>query len=96
MSTQDLYTIPEAMKLLGGISRNTIYALLREGKLASVPIGRRRFIPARAIEDFVATTMTNVSPSLAAARSRRAAQMPLQLGAPRQPRHPVMRRSGRP
>jgi hypothetical protein len=33
--------------LLGGIARNTLYDLLRSGALASVPIGRRRFIPAR-------------------------------------------------
>lgn len=79
MNKKDLYTILEAMELLGGISRNTIYNLMRDGRLASVPIGRRRFIPAVAIEDFIATSTTTDSPSLTSRRSRRAAQIPLRL-----------------
>ena len=37
MNAKDLYTVQEAMEVLGGISRNTIYNLMRDGKLASVP-----------------------------------------------------------
>ena len=44
MQDRALYSIQEARKLLGGISRNTIYRLLRTGELASVVIGCRRFI----------------------------------------------------
>jgi predicted DNA-binding transcriptional regulator AlpA len=29
---KDLYTVQEAMELLGGISRNTIYNLMRDGR----------------------------------------------------------------
>ena len=39
MQDRALYSIQEARKLLGGISRNTIYGLLRTGELASVVIG---------------------------------------------------------
>jgi excisionase family DNA binding protein len=37
-----------------GISRTTIYELIRDKKLRSVKIGRRRFVPAAAIDDFIA------------------------------------------
>src|SRR5207302_913255 len=46
MHHPELYSIQEARKLLGGISRNTIYQLLRSGELASVVIGCRRFTSA--------------------------------------------------
>ena len=39
MQDRALYSIQESRKLLGGISRNTIYHLLRTGQLASVLIG---------------------------------------------------------
>jgi len=74
MGAKDLYTIEEARERLGGISRNTIYKLLRSGKLASVPIGRRRFIPGNAIESFVAVTTTTNSPSLSTPRSQHATE----------------------
>ena len=45
---RELYSIEQARALLGGIARNTLHDLLRSGALASVPIGRRRFISARA------------------------------------------------
>ena len=44
MQDRALYSIKEGQELLGGISRNGIYALLRTGELASVVIGCRRFI----------------------------------------------------
>lgn len=85
---RDLYTIEEAREQLGGISRNTIYDLLRNGELASVQIGRRRFISAAALEAFIATSTTTASPSLGAARSKRAAQLALELTTPRISRTP--------
>ena len=51
MQDRALYSIQEARKLLGGISRNTIYKLLRTGDLPSVVIGCRRFISSAAIAD---------------------------------------------
>jgi hypothetical protein len=35
MNDRELYSIQEARELLGGISRNSIYELLRSGRLAS-------------------------------------------------------------
>lgn len=78
MNKQGLFTVLEAMELLGGISRNTIYNLMREGRLASVRIGRRRFIPAHAIDEFIEMSTTLDSPSLTRG-SKRATQMPLRL-----------------
>ena len=54
MDSRELYSIEDARKLLGGIARNTIYELLRNGKLSSVEIGRRRFVSATAITEFIA------------------------------------------
>lgn len=92
MSTKDLYTIEEARELLGGISRNSIYALLRDGRLGSVPIGRRRFISAAAIETFIITATTTDPPEARGPIPRkRAVQMRLSLKAPivRLPRRQV-------
>jgi Helix-turn-helix domain len=55
---RELYSIEQARALLGGIARYTLYDLLRSGALASVPIGRRRFISARAIAAFIAESST--------------------------------------
>ena len=70
MPDRALYSIQEARKLLGGISRNTIYHLLRTGRPAPVPIGSRRFISAGAIADRIALSTTTVSPWRAATRRK--------------------------
>lgn len=84
MYAKDLYSIEEARELLGGISRNSIYHLLRDGKLASVPIGRRRFISVAAIEAFILATTTTETPEPGPSRfpRRRVVQMRLGLKAP--------------
>jgi Helix-turn-helix domain len=66
-----LYSIEETRARLGGISRNTLYAVLRDGSLPSVVIGCRRFVSADAIAAFIRNATTSVSPSEDAARSRR-------------------------
>lgn len=70
MKSRELYSIKEARELLGGISRNSIYELLRSGRLPSVVLGCRRFIAAAAIADLIEKSTTTVSPSLDGARSR--------------------------
>ncbi|MBD8505523.1 helix-turn-helix domain-containing protein [Hoyosella sp. G463] len=50
-----LHTIDEAREALGGISRSVIYSLINSGELASINIGRRRFVPDSAIADFIAS-----------------------------------------
>jgi excisionase family DNA binding protein len=84
MITKDLYSIEEARELLGGISRNSVYHLLRDGRLPSVPIGRRRFISAAAIEAFIVAATTTEPPEAARGRipHRRVVQMRLGLKAP--------------
>jgi excisionase family DNA binding protein len=40
-----------------GIGRTSIYQLIAEGKLKTARIGRRRFIAAEAIEEFIASLL---------------------------------------
>jgi excisionase family DNA binding protein len=79
MHQPELYSIQEARKLLGGISRNTIYQLLRSGELASVVIGCRRFISAAAIAELITRSTTTASPARDSTRSRRKRQSALPL-----------------
>ena len=48
-----LFSVPEAMEMLG-MSRTVIYELIRSGRLVTVTQGRRRLVPASAIDDYVA------------------------------------------
>ena len=87
-----LYSIQEARRLLGGISRNTIYQLLRDGQLASVIIGCRRFVSDDAIAELIERSTTTVSPSRASTRSPRGAaqtSLPLPLSHSRRPRRRI-------
>lgn len=80
---RELYSIEEARALLGGIGREQIYGLLNSGELTSLTIGRRRFIPAGAITAFIATSATNIAPSVRRATGRhRSVQMPLNFELP--------------
>ena len=49
-----LVTIREACRLLGGISRPTLYRLVADGELRIVKVRRRSFIAAADIDAFVA------------------------------------------
>jgi hypothetical protein len=60
MKHHELYSIEDARFPLGGIARKTIYVLLIDGELASVVIGRPRFIPAPTITVFIATSTTHI------------------------------------
>ena len=66
-----LYSIEETRARLGGISRNSLYAMLRAGNLPSVVIGCRRFVSAEAIAALISNSTTSISPSQDAVRSRR-------------------------
>jgi excisionase family DNA binding protein len=50
--TQQLYRVPEVMRLLS-LSRSVIYEQIRVGRLRSVTQGRSRLIPASAITDYI-------------------------------------------
>jgi excisionase family DNA binding protein len=45
----------EAAALLG-VSRDTVYVLLRSGRLRSIKAGRARLIPLAAIDEFLSTS----------------------------------------
>jgi predicted DNA-binding transcriptional regulator AlpA len=70
MEVRELYSITEARKLLGGISRNTIYALLNTGQVPSVIVQHRRFIAAAAISKFIELSTSSVAPSTGPVRDR--------------------------
>ena len=82
MKDRDLYSIEEARERLGGISRNTLYQMLRKGELASVILGCRRFIAADAIAKLIRASTTTNSPAMDSTRSRQAAQEFLSLPLP--------------
>jgi hypothetical protein len=65
-----LYSIEETRARLGGISRNSLYAMLREGRFPSVVIGCRRFVSAESIAALISNSTTSVSPSEDSVRSR--------------------------
>ncbi len=50
--TRVLYDVPETMAMLN-LSRTQIYELIRSRRLVTVTVGRRRWVPAAAIEDYV-------------------------------------------
>ncbi|SEP02792.1 helix-turn-helix domain-containing protein [Trujillonella endophytica] len=45
---------PDASQALGGLGRTKVYELISSGELRTVKIGRRRFVPASAVEEYVA------------------------------------------
>ncbi len=48
-----LYPVDEAAELLGGITERSVWNLVATNKILSVHVGRRRMIPAEAIESYV-------------------------------------------
>lgn len=48
-----LPVFPEAGVALGGLSRTKVYELIAAGELRTVKIGRRRFVPASAVQEYV-------------------------------------------
>jgi excisionase family DNA binding protein len=48
-----LMPVKEAGQQLGGISPTTFYALVKEGELSLVKIGRRSFVHAEELDDFL-------------------------------------------
>ena len=48
-----LMPVKEARQQLGGISPTTFYAVVKEGELSLVKIGRRSFVHAEELDDFL-------------------------------------------
>lgn len=49
-----LYSVPEVAQALGGITTRHVGNLIRSGQLRSVKLGRRRLVPAAALDEYVA------------------------------------------
>lgn len=49
-----LYPIAEAAEQLGGITERMLWTLVARGDIKSVKVGRRRLIPAAALDSYVA------------------------------------------
>jgi excisionase family DNA binding protein len=47
---------PAEAALLLGVCRDTVYVLLRSGRLRSIKAGRARLIPLSAIDEFLSAT----------------------------------------
>ena len=56
--SSELCPVTEARQQLGGISRTTFYALVKDGELPLVKIGSRSFVQAEALDDFVGRKAT--------------------------------------
>jgi hypothetical protein len=52
-TTRLLVPITSTCDVLGGVSRTTVYALVNEGELVKVNIGRRGFITAESLVAYV-------------------------------------------
>jgi hypothetical protein len=74
MKERKLYSITEARALMGAISRNTMYALLNRGEIASVVVGCRRFVTQEAISEFIERSTTTAGPAVDPARCRKPIQ----------------------
>jgi excisionase family DNA binding protein len=57
-----LLRVEEAAPLLR-LSRTEVFALIKKGELASVQIGRRRRIPRRALDDYIAAQLARAAKS---------------------------------
>jgi len=44
---------PDAGRAIGGLGRTKVYELIKSGELRTVKIGRRRFVPTTAVEEYV-------------------------------------------
>jgi len=48
-----LLTVTQACEMLGGTARSTFYGLMNDGRIATVTVGKRRFVRPEALADFV-------------------------------------------
>ncbi len=55
--TPRLLSIKQACRVLG-LGRSNLYAMMASGRIRSVTVGRRRFVPREAIDEFIASLST--------------------------------------
>jgi excisionase family DNA binding protein len=52
--TRLLVDVPEACRMLGGVSRAYFYELVAANRIVTVKLGKRRLVPVPALEQFTA------------------------------------------
>lgn len=55
MDNERLYDVPTTRTIIGGIGLTAFYALLRDGHLKAVKMGRRTFCRGRDIQEYLDT-----------------------------------------
>ena len=53
METEKFYSVPEAARFLGGISKWTVYAWISKGKIRKTKIGSRTMVSEQDLRAFV-------------------------------------------
>lgn len=59
-----LYPIPAVMEETG-LGRTTVFGLISSGELRSVKVGRRRLVPAAALDEYIANLTGDNATSVA-------------------------------
>lgn len=54
---ETLHDIPDARMRLGKIAHSTFYELVKDGRIRTVHIGRRAFVPSSEIDRYIASLM---------------------------------------
>ena len=57
--TRLLVDVPDACRILGGVSRAYFYELVAAGRIVTVKLGKRRLVPVAALEQFTADLVEN-------------------------------------
>jgi excisionase family DNA binding protein len=55
--TRLLVDVPDACRMLGGVSRAYFYELVAAGRIVTVKLGKRRLVPVAALEQFAANLL---------------------------------------
>ncbi len=64
MEVEKLLLTPEDVALRLSLGRTNIFALMSAGRLENFKVGRRRMIPAQAVEDFVERLREENAPAI--------------------------------
>jgi len=63
--TRLLVDVPDACRMLGGVSRAYFYELVAAGRIVTVKLGKRRLVPVAALEQFAAGLVDEGGPDAA-------------------------------
>lgn len=57
------YPVNEAARLIGGLSRSTVYELIKSGEIKVIKVGTRTLIPRGELEVFIAARLERTAVS---------------------------------